>query len=900
MKINGKCSAIGMALVLGMALGMSSGASAQRQASAQRPASSRPQKAVRQTADDRSAQEREALSFLYDYMPLGDRADYDSAFYVANVCSAFQARAEMPWGKSVPEREFRHFVLPVRVNNENLDSARQVFYRELKPRVQHLSMYEAVLEVNHWCHEKAVYTPSDARTSSPLATVKTAYGRCGEESVFLVAALRSVGIPARQVYTPRWAHTDDNHAWVEAWVDGTWYFLGACEPEPVLNLAWFNEPASRGMLMHTKVFGAYDGPEEVIGRTPCYTEINVIGQYAPVGKLKVRVLDEAGEPVAGARTDYKLYNYAEFFTVASFVTDGRGETALTAGRGDMLVWAAKGDRFGFAKVSFGRDSLVEIVLTRRVGDEFALDFDMEPPVASAQAVTVPPAQRAENDRRLQAEDAVRNAYTATFATEATAWSQLDFLQDSALRAQAADFLVRGRGNHAVLRDFLGAVPAAEAAKAVRLLSVVSDKDLRDIEPEVLRDHFAHTAPYVQAIGEAAWARYVLNPRVRYERLTPYKHYFQENLPDTLKTRVCDDPVWFAAWCLDNIRLQPERNPQRVPVTPVGVWRSRTADPESLRIFYVSVLRSMGIPARLHEVTGKTQYMDGAGHWREVNFGEAVARRPVQGLLWLGYTGTQPKDPVYYTHFTLSHYNGAAFDLLTFDESRETTWRNYFEAGQMVDTGYYLLCSGSRLAQGGVLTHLRAFNVPAGDTLTQPLIVRRDAGRVGVVGAFDAESKYVPLAATKPASDASAASMAGAARSVLQAMGRGFYVLGILGPGQEPTDHALRDVTAVAAELEAVGRPMLLLCRDEADWRRFEAGAWHKLPAQTQYGLDKGGAIEAALRENLDLESAQLPIWIVADTFNRVVWFSRGYTIGLGEQLLKVLQSLAAPSPDTAR
>ena len=26
----------------------------------------------------------------------------------------------------------------------------------------------------------------------------------------------------RQVYTPRWAHTDDNHAWVEAWADGRW------------------------------------------------------------------------------------------------------------------------------------------------------------------------------------------------------------------------------------------------------------------------------------------------------------------------------------------------------------------------------------------------------------------------------------------------------------------------------------------------------------------------------------------------------------------------------------------------------------------------------------------------------------------------------------------------------
>ncbi|MDE7149652.1 MAG: transglutaminase-like domain-containing protein, partial [Bacteroidales bacterium] len=503
-----------------------------------------------------SEAERSALGFLYDYMSLGDAADYDSAFYVANVRSAFQARTEMPWGMSVPEREFRHFVLPVRVNNENLDSSRQVFYRELKPRVRHLSMYEAVLEVNHWCHEKAVYTPSDARTSSPLATVRTAYGRCGEESVFLVAALRSVGIPARQVYTPRWAHTDDNHAWVEAWVDGTWYFLGACEPEPVLNLAWFNEPASRGMLMHTKVFGHYDGPEEVIGRTPCYTEINVIGQYAPVGKLKVRVLEADGKAAGGVKIEFKLYNYAEFFTVAAHTTDENGEAELTAGKGDMLVWASKGDRFGFAKAAFGRDSLVEIELDRRVGDEFALDFDMEPPVATAQAVAVTPAQRAANDRRLQTEDSIRNAYTATFATEEEALRRLDFLADTSLRRLAAGFLAGGRGNQAVLQAFLAAVPAPDAGKAVRLLSVISDKDLRDIEPAVLQDHFAHTPPYAEAIGEDTWARYVLNPRVRYERLTPYKRYFQENLPDTLKMRICDDPVWFAAYCMENLRLQP--------------------------------------------------------------------------------------------------------------------------------------------------------------------------------------------------------------------------------------------------------------------------------------------------------------------------------------------------------
>ena len=36
------------------------------------------------------------------------------------------------------------------------------------PRLKGLSMHDAVLEVNHWCHEKVNYQPADARTSAPF------------------------------------------------------------------------------------------------------------------------------------------------------------------------------------------------------------------------------------------------------------------------------------------------------------------------------------------------------------------------------------------------------------------------------------------------------------------------------------------------------------------------------------------------------------------------------------------------------------------------------------------------------------------------------------------------------------------------------------------------------------
>ena len=241
-----------------------------------------------------SDQEAEFMRFLYAYMPMADVTDYTVEFHLENVRATLEAREQMPWGKTVPELLFKHFVLPLRVNNEALDLSRPVFYRELKERVQGMTMEEAILEVNHWCHEHVTYQPSDSRTLSPLACMNTAIGRCGEESTFTVAALRSIGIPARQVYTPRWAHTDDNHAWVEAWANGRWHFLGACEPEAVLDLGWFNAPASRALLMHTRAFGDYQGPEEVMSRTRNFTEINLIGNYAATARVQVQVLDRSG------------------------------------------------------------------------------------------------------------------------------------------------------------------------------------------------------------------------------------------------------------------------------------------------------------------------------------------------------------------------------------------------------------------------------------------------------------------------------------------------------------------------------------------------------------------------------------------------------------------------------
>ena len=819
-----------------------------------------------------TVQEWEALSFLYAYMPLADVTDYPVEFHLENVRATFEARKQMPWGKKVPELLFNHFVLPLRVNNEALDMSRPVFFKELKERVAGMSMEDAILEVNHWCHEHVTYQPSDARTLSPLACMNTAIGRCGEESTFTVAALRSIGIPARQVYTPRWAHTDDNHAWVEAWADGKWHFMGACEPEAVLDLGWFNAPASRALLMHTRAFGDYKGPEEVMSRTRNFTEINLIGNYAATASVKVQVLDKGGNPVRGARVEFRIYNYGEFYPAATKFTDNKGMASLTAGKGDMLVWASKDGWYGYRKVTFGKDGTVDVMLTRsnslKSGPSYET-FDIVPPVEKAVMPKVTPEMAAANKVRFAREDSIRKAYEATF---------VDAEKAQTLNPAVADYLVKARGNWHTILDFANR-HNDNMNRVLGVLKGLNDKDMRDVSLSILEDAFNARSSQ-------------LGQRVEYEMITsPFKMELQDAFDEATATQFRADPTKLVAWVRDNISLYPEENALHIAQTPMGVWRSRAADGRGRDIFFVDLARSLDIESRMDPVTGKVQYRNG-DEWQDVNF-EAVEQQNAQtGTLKLRYTPTPSlDDPKYYHHFSLSRIlDDGTTQLLNYDEGDSgledgSSWSNTFQNGTTLDAGTYMLTSGTRAASGKVLVANRIFKVNPGETTTINLTMRQSDDIVAVIGNFNSESKFQLL-------DKELKPVAGDAVSILSQTGRGYFVLGLLGVGQEPTNHAMRDIAQMNAALDKWGRPMVLLFENEAEAQKYRQENYGILPRIIIYGIDKDGSIRHQIAQEMKLQSeTQLPIFILADTFNRVVFSSQGYTIGLGEQLHKVINNL---------
>jgi transglutaminase-like putative cysteine protease len=821
-----------------------------------------------------SLREEEALKFLYAYMPLSDLADYDGQFFLNNVRTSFAARDSFSWGKTIPDDIFRHFVLPVRINNENLDSARMVFFRELKNRVKNLAMKEAVLEVNHWCHEKVTYKSTDSRTSSPLNTVLTSYGRCGEESTLTVAALRSVGIPARQCYTPRWAHCDDNHAWVEVWVDGKWHFLGACEPEFDLDLAWFTAPAKRAMIVSTNVFGNYEGPEEVLLKTDFYTRINLISNYAPVKTFWVKVLQKDGKPADSAEVEFCLYNYAEFFPVARKYADKNGIASLNTGLGDMLVWANNGSDFGFSKVTVEKADTVVIKLDEDANKEYSLELDLVPPVERSTDIKTDEKMKERNSHLLQIEDSCRNAYMITFADSLASVEmavKLKLSPDSVWK-----ILDKSEGNWHEIKTFIETAPAENRKWVLSLLFSLAEKDLHDTPAKILLSHLNQSCPFFNLMKydePVLFVNYILCPRIGNENLSDYKTLISTYKNDILGQ--AKDPEKCIAkireWIDSNITINTTANYYNVSVSPKGTFELRVSDKNSRDILFVAICRSFGIPARIETATRKPQYYYSG--WEDVNFDKPKEVSAHNGILTLLNPSTvKGFIPAYCTHFTLAIFKDGKYKTLDYEESQEL---KKFPSTLKLETGNYMMVTGTRLANGSVLARLQFFKLPEGQDLKLPVVLREKPTVTEILGKINLDIDLPEIGKVE------------SVRPTVMFSQKGGILIW-MDPDKEPTKHVMAEISALKGSFEKWGGGMLFLVSEKSA-ATFNQSKYSDLPIQKVFAKDDNWnylkSIEKALNKTMQND---LPVLVVTKPNGDLIYVSSGYKIGTGEQLLKTV------------
>ena len=825
--------------------------------------------------DSLSEEEEIALKYLYAYMPLNDLGDHDGKFFLSHVRKILEVRCKTPWGAKIPGRLFLHFVLPIRVNNENLEIYCDTFFDELFDRVKDLSMCDAILEINHWCHEKATYVGSDIRTISPLTLMKNGLGRCGEESVFTTAALRSLCIPARQCYTPRWAHCDSNHAWVEAWADGEWYFLGACEPEPKLNMGWFTSPAYRAMLVNTRVPGHYTGAEEVTLSDKWHTEINLLKGYTSIKKITVKVVDTVGKAVEKANVYFELYNTAEFFPIAKLTTDCRGEASLTTGFGDLLIHGFKDECWGEEKVRISDVDYVKISISQHVPETKVEEFDMAPPPErNLPTVSVTEEEVQRNSERLKIEDEIRSSHQRTFVSHEEAINiakEINLCED-----RVWDLLKKARGNSWVIALFLKQYGNIYGEMSLKLLESLNPKDLIDTGIETLADHLIHSVDLKGDFGEDTFVNYILCPRVYFEMLGAYREYFKGKFSLEEREGFKQNPKALVKWIKENIDLLQSATYYVGFASPKGSFDLRKADSFSRDILFVALARSFGIPARLEPTDKRPQYL------RDSDWKDAFVSKPVEReenipsgkirLVRACNCNCRVKAE-YFNNFSIGRFKNGIFQTLAYQDVGFEYFGKYFDLPE----GYYRLVTGTRLSDGTVLVRVSLFEVKEGQNVDVDIIFREDQNNVENLGSISGLKGLTPLGKNSQGSISLNKNA----------------IIAWIEPDREPSKHLIRELRELAEEMDKINPSVYICVGEDKLTPAFNADFYDGLPQGTIFAVDKAytcfNSFVSAAKKELRIN---YPAVFVVDRNNNIRYASTGYKLGIGEEVLKLLQKLS--------
>lgn len=570
--------------------------------------------------------ERELIQYLRGALPTADQIELSDEFLMKIVRHAQRTRNEMPWGEKIPEWIFRAFVLFPRVNDERPTFYQETIHGELAARLKGLSMAEAAQEVNRWACERATYQSTDDRTADALTVLRRTFGRCGEESTLLVSALRSVCIPARQVYAPRWSRCDDNHAWVEVWVDGVWHYLGACEPEPVMDSGWFTASASEAMLVHTRAYGVKPEGERVEGKIGSAYIINCTAAYAKTRLLTVKVT-ENGLPKPGAIVRFEIANMAELHAINEQTTDDDGKVSLLTGLGTMNLHVHDTKRYLRCSVDVETCDSVTLDFANAMELEHASTFSQRAP----RGTKIQPSQFSQETLRAHA--AMLKECERLRAERIASFPKSD------------PDVAKALGNHAEIEMFLANSRFEEADKRA-LLGTLTDKDFGDVTADTLSDALSGALPFKTSYPESIWREGVLRPRIWNEPLSPARAVlrtaFSANSAQSLWNMMRD--------AIELCEMTP------VTLTPDlrAMVRAKRASEAALDVLYVAAARANGIAARLNPVSMEKEIWD--GQWKSL----LPTRKADAKLVLVEKSG---RELVYGVHFTVGVKRGGAFHTL---------------------------------------------------------------------------------------------------------------------------------------------------------------------------------------------------------------------------------------------
>lgn len=787
-----------------------------------------------------------ACKYLYAFMPYSDIGNYPFEVFLDYAENGVQLWKENPQIADMPEDIFLNYVLFHRVNEEEIAPCRTFFRTEIGTRIQGMNFREAALEVNYWCAEEATYHCTDDRTLSALAVYRRGNGRCGEESVFTVNALRSVGVPARQVYAPKWSHCDDNHAWVEIWCDGKWYFLGACEPEEILNKGWFTNASSRAMMIHSRIFDTKIPEGEVIGRDGMVTMLNELKRYAVTKEITVSVKDDQGLPVEGAEVSFEVLNYSEYAPIAEKETDENGRAVLTTGLGSLhiSVRACCNEEWLHAEKAMNTETedSCEICLRHQTAGENAgyekwTAADMFAPHDAPVNTDMPdPEQKERGNKRLAAANAHREQKVRN-------WRNPEcerFLQKEVNRIEKA----------------------VAASYREDLLNVLTEKDRTDCLSDVLEEHLDLAIPYHGMMNRDTFVSYVLNPRVDDEVLQKYRREIKNKFSRDEKQELRNDPSQIWKLVEKAVVSRPEKERSSVITTPAGCLNTCTGSFLSKKILFVAMARTLGVPARLNPHDRSMEYMENG------KFVPVLAKTEKNSTLILkSGEDTQWK---YFQNWSIAKLeNGRYVSLKLGTEAFENQHMNL-----PLESGKYRILTSNRLPNGNMFANEYHFEIQPGETKEIDLVLR--------------EADLEDMLENISMPEFTLRKEEGSTVKASELTADGKHILAFLEEEKEPTEHILNEMMEQEEAFAGYAEKIIFVVRSKDALETPTLSKALKKLKNVQIYYDDFSEIINTLGRRMYVDPDKLPLIIVTNGSLNGIYATSGYNVGTGDMLLRLM------------
>ena len=589
--------------------------------------------------------EKTYLKFLYAYLPTSDIATYDPELFAENVQTTIAAIQVFKYCIKVPEEIILNYVIQNRVSDENLEKNRAYFYEALRSRVFGKNAREAALEINYWTLEKLELRPKYdiGRTLGAIALTKSGFGGYNELTVFLVTALRSVGIPARKIYVPKWSQSD--FVWVEAYIEGRWQYLSPCEPKENLNSGSGGDAAKNSVFVASHVFSPIISSEdEVINLKPFCHDVNRVAFYATqYCLLKIKIIN--APPNASLSARITLTRDAMFRDAIKMFLEAEREVCFNIAKGAFLLRVSDGYLY-MQKALDLRGDLYN-------NDELIIDFSEARKYLTGETVIL----SADSDYKdlkdlylyegeeLEAqeyEESAKHKARVINANEAREYAGfrliIDNFDDVGLckrfyrHLDITEILRNARGNVNEILKFLktdllreeldvnvGKLLMHRGSRKARclLLRYLDPKDLLDITASTLAGVLFHAYRYHNNFYEKIFAKYVLNPRIASEPIGVCGKVVWDEVHNgniNLKKAVLN-PIYIWEWINKNIsdaenEFVSSHSGRTLLASAEGALRHKKGEEQTRKILFVAIARVFGIPARINSSSNLPEIWQG--------------------------------------------------------------------------------------------------------------------------------------------------------------------------------------------------------------------------------------------------------------------------------------------------